>query len=32
MSTTDVQKCPEKKEAKADLLEAGQKIAVEVGR
>ena len=32
MNTTDIKKCPEKKEAKADLLETGQKIAVEVGR
>jgi len=32
MSTTVIKKCPEKKEAKPDLLETGQKIAGEVGR
>jgi len=32
MNTTDIKKCPEKEEAKPDLLETGQKIAVEVGR
>jgi len=32
MSTTDLQKCLEKRGAKADLLEKGQKIAAEVGR
>jgi len=32
MSTTDMKKCPGKKEKKLDLLETGQKIAVEVGR
>jgi len=32
VSTTDIKKCPKKKEAKPDLLETGQKIAVEVGR
>jgi len=32
MSTTDIKKCPGKKEEKPDLLETGQKIAVEVGR
>jgi len=32
MSTTDTKKCPGKKEEKTDLLETGQKIAVEVGR
>ena len=32
MSTTDVHKCPEKKGAKTNLLETGERITVEVGR
>jgi len=32
MSATDIKKCPWKKEKKLNLLETGQKIAVEMGR
>jgi hypothetical protein len=32
VSTTDIKQCPERKEAKPNLLETGQKIPVEVGR